>query len=78
MKRRKFIKHLTASGCELIREGRRHSIWGNPEKKTASSVPRHTEVDDYLIKKICRDLDIPPPGSDSESSDDENEKPASN
>lgn len=53
MKRRAFIKHLRKEGCSLIREGNNHSWWGHSGKNTKSSVPRHTEIDDYLVKKIC-------------------------
>ena len=59
MKRTALIAHLRANGCVLIREGGKHSWWGNPANKRRSSVPRHTEVDDHLARKICRDLGIP-------------------
>ena len=59
MKRREFIKHLQRHGCELLREGARHSWWWNPEVKQRSSVPLHTEINDTLAKKICKDLGIP-------------------
>jgi mRNA interferase HicA len=59
MKRRDFIKHLESYGCELIREGSRHSWWWNSEQNKRSSVPRHSEINDHLAKKICKDLGIP-------------------
>lgn len=61
MKRHDLIRHLTAHGCVLIREGRRHSWWGNPANKRRSAVPRHNEIPDPLCRKICRDLGIPDP-----------------
>ncbi|MEM8955591.1 MAG: type II toxin-antitoxin system HicA family toxin [Verrucomicrobiota bacterium] len=61
MKRKELIRHLTAHGCELLREGGRHSIWWKPADRRKSSVPRHSEVSDVLAAKICRDLDIPRP-----------------
>ncbi|MBI1317583.1 MAG: addiction module toxin, HicA family [Candidatus Hydrogenedens sp.] len=61
MQRSQFIKHLRSHDCTLIREGSRHSWWGNPARKRRSAVPRHREVDDTLCRKICRDLDIPTP-----------------
>jgi len=61
MKRRELLRHLQQHGCELIREGGNHSWWGNPEKNKRSAVPRHTEVNEILTKKICKDLDIPKP-----------------
>ena len=30
MKRRDLIQHLESHGCELLREGGRHSWWHNP------------------------------------------------
>jgi len=59
MKRLDFLKHLREQGCELIREGGSHSWWGNPLLNRRSSVPRHNEVNDFLAKKICKDLGIP-------------------
>lgn len=60
MKRRKLLDHLISHGCILIREGARHTVFHNPENKKTSTVPRHQEVNNYLARKICRDLDIPP------------------
>jgi len=59
MKRTAFLRHLRACGCVLLREGGRHSWWLNPEQGRRSSVPRHTEIDDNLARKICRDLGVP-------------------
>ncbi|MBP7961610.1 MAG: type II toxin-antitoxin system HicA family toxin [Caldilineaceae bacterium] len=61
MKRRDLVKHLRSYGCELLREGGRHSWWHNPALNRRSSVPRHTEIGDILAKKICNDLGVPPP-----------------
>jgi len=61
MKRRDLVRHLQTHGCALLREGHRHSIFLNPATRRTSSVPRHTEVHEFLAKKICRDLDIPEP-----------------
>ncbi|PKO20458.1 MAG: addiction module toxin, HicA family [Chloroflexi bacterium HGW-Chloroflexi-1] len=57
MKRNQLLKHLVAYGALLIREGRRHSIYQRGQRKT--EVPRHTEIVDDLVRKICKDLDIP-------------------
>lgn len=59
MKRNQLIKHIGKNGCVFIREGGNHSWWGNPAHNLRSSVPRHTEVDDQLARKICKDLGIP-------------------
>jgi len=60
MRRREFLKHLRSQGCDLLREGARHSWWHNPTLKPRSAVPRHTEIDDILARKICKDLGVPP------------------
>jgi mRNA interferase HicA len=60
MKRRAFLKHLTQQGCQLLREGSKHSWWWNPTLNRRSAVPRHSETVDVLAKKICKDLGIPP------------------
>jgi mRNA interferase HicA len=62
MKRRTLLKHLTQQGCELLREGSKHSWWCNPARNKRSAVPRHTEIVDTLAKKICKDLGIAPLG----------------
>ncbi|MBI1869908.1 MAG: type II toxin-antitoxin system HicA family toxin [Chlamydiae bacterium] len=59
MKRKELLRHLQSYGCLLFREGKKHSIYWNPTNQKTSSVPRHTEVNDFLGRKICRDLNIP-------------------
>lgn len=53
-------------GGELVREGGNHSWWGNTALNQRSAVPRHREIPDNLVKKICRDLGIPAPGESEE------------
>lgn len=61
MKRHELLAHLRQHGCVLIREGARHSWWGNSANNRRSAVPRHNEIPNPLAKKICRDLGIPDP-----------------
>jgi predicted RNA binding protein YcfA (HicA-like mRNA interferase family) len=61
VKRRDLVRHLERCGCELLREGGAHSVYVNRERRTVSTVPRHAEIDDFLARKICRDLDVPQP-----------------
>jgi hypothetical protein len=61
MKRADLIAHLHSYGCSLLREGRRHSIYVNPSNSRTSAVPRHREINDFLAKRICRDLGVPEP-----------------
>ena len=61
MKRVDLIRHLEAHGCEMLREGGNHTIYVNRQRRKASSIPRHREINDYLARKICRDLEVPEP-----------------
>ncbi|WP_372743331.1 type II toxin-antitoxin system HicA family toxin [Neptunomonas sp.] len=61
MKRRDLIRHLESHGCELLREGGRHSWWQNPSQNKRSAVPRHREINEHLAIKICKDLGIEKP-----------------
>ena len=61
MKRVDLIRHLEQHGCLLLREGGSHSVYINRAERKTSTVPRHREIDDYLARKICRDLEIPAP-----------------
>ena len=61
MKRNELIQHLLRNGCELLREGSRHSIWKNIEIGSMTAVPRHSEIKELMVKKICKDLDIQKP-----------------
>lgn len=60
MKRSKLLRHLRAHGCDLLREGGRHSWWYNSAQNRRSAIPRHTEIKDILALKICKDLGVPP------------------
>ncbi|MHC5541569.1 type II toxin-antitoxin system HicA family toxin [Singulisphaera rosea] len=61
MKRHDLVRHLEEHGCRLSREGARHSVFVNPLANATSTVPRHSEINEFLARKICRDLQIPGP-----------------
>ncbi|MDQ4077892.1 MAG: type II toxin-antitoxin system HicA family toxin [Chloroflexota bacterium] len=61
MKRRDLIRHLEKYGCEMLREGANHTIYINRAAGKTSTVPRHREINDFLARKICKDLEVPPP-----------------
>ena len=61
MKRVDLIRHLTSHGCSLLRDQGKHSVYVNPANNQISAVPRHREINDFLARKICRDLGIPEP-----------------
>ena len=59
MKRIDLVRHLLAHGCELLREGGSHSVFLNRATRKVATVPRHREINEFLARKICKDLDVP-------------------
>ena len=55
MKRLDLIRHIEAHGCEFLREG------GNVNRlsQRVSAIPHHREINNFLARKICRDLEVP-------------------
>jgi len=63
MKRGDLIRHLAKEGCEEIREGGRHTVYRNKSNGESTGVPRHNEIDNGLVRRICKQLGIKsPPG----------------
>ena len=58
MKRSTLLQHLRKYGCVLKREGGSHSLWTNPVNGAVEAVPRHTEIPNNLVRKICRGLGL--------------------
>jgi predicted RNA binding protein YcfA (HicA-like mRNA interferase family) len=58
MKRSSLLKHLRKNGCYLKREGSNHSLWSNPNTGEVEAVPRHSEIPNKLVRKICRGLSV--------------------
>ncbi|CAN5591360.1 type II toxin-antitoxin system HicA family toxin [soil metagenome] len=61
MKRRDLVRHLEAHGCEMLREGGNHTVYVNRARRKTTAVPRQREVNEFLARKICQDLEIPEP-----------------
>jgi len=61
MKRLDLIRHLEKYGGVLFREGGNHSIYVNKATRKVTAIPRHREINDFLAKKICRDLEVKEP-----------------
>ena len=61
MKRTDLIRHLESHGCRMLREGAAHTVYVNPTNRKVSTVPRHREINEFLARKICRDLETPDP-----------------
>lgn len=58
MKRKDVIKHLIENGCELEREGSKHTVFYNPMTNRSATVPRHREINTFTARAVCRDLGI--------------------
>ena len=58
MKRLDLVRHLEKNGCELLREGANHSVFVNRPLGKVTTVPRHREINEFLARRICKDLDI--------------------
>ncbi len=61
MKRRILIQYLEKNGCDFLREGGNHTLYVNRKTRKATTIPRHREINEFLTRKICRDLEIPEP-----------------
>jgi hypothetical protein len=61
VKRSELERHPRTHGCQLYREGSRHSVWWNPANRKTAAVPRHREIKNPTAWGIIRALDIPKP-----------------
>lgn len=61
MKRVDLIRHLERHGIQFLREGGNHSVYVNRAADKTSTIPRHREINDILVQKICKDLEVPKP-----------------
>jgi predicted RNA binding protein YcfA (HicA-like mRNA interferase family) len=59
MKRNELLRLLLQQGCILHRHGGRHDIYINPANGKKQPVPRHSEIDDDLVKHILKFLGLP-------------------
>ena len=56
MKRIDLIKALEKQGCVLVRRGKKHDIYQHPNTGLSQPVPRHQEINEFLAKRIIREL----------------------
>lgn len=61
MKRTDLIRHLESQGCVFLREGAKHTVYKNVATGAMTTVPRHREIKNSLMRKICDDLGIKRP-----------------
>jgi len=58
MKRNIVLRHLKENECLLDREGSKHSIFINTKTGDWTAVPRHTDIKEKTVMKICKELSI--------------------
>lgn len=56
MKRKDLTEKIENLGCVLIRHGAKHDLYHNPQTGMTHLFPRHREINEFLAKKIFRDL----------------------
>lgn len=61
MKRKQFEQYLRQRGCFLHHHGGDHDVWRCGVSEANGMVPRHVEVNPFVIKSVCRILGIPRP-----------------
>ncbi|MGH8562802.1 MAG: type II toxin-antitoxin system HicA family toxin [Gammaproteobacteria bacterium] len=61
MKRRDLVQHLEHHGCEFFREGRKHTVYVKRAARKSATIPRHRDINEYLARRICKDLGVPQP-----------------
>ncbi|MBI2875326.1 MAG: type II toxin-antitoxin system HicB family antitoxin [Candidatus Tectomicrobia bacterium] len=47
---------------KLILQARLEDVYQSPVNGSVEAVPRHVEIDNRLVEKICKRLEIPVPG----------------
>jgi predicted RNA binding protein YcfA (HicA-like mRNA interferase family) len=56
MKRKDLVRILEEMGCLLVRHGRKHDWYTNPQTRTSQPVPRHVEINERLAQHIIKKL----------------------
>ena len=51
--------NIKENECMLDREGSKHSIFINTKTGDWTSVPRHPDIREITVMKICKELGIP-------------------
>jgi mRNA interferase HicA len=56
VKRRDLVRRLAAAGFLLVRSRGPHDVFGRGDVRIA--VPRHTEIKEYLARKILKEAGV--------------------
>lgn len=61
MKKGKLIRHLLNNGClPTGRQKGSHAQWKNAATGARTSVPVHSDINEFTALGICKQLGIPP------------------
>jgi predicted RNA binding protein YcfA (HicA-like mRNA interferase family) len=52
LKRKKLIKTIKSNGCVFVRHGGNHDWYKNPHSEKSQPIPRHTEIEDSLARRM--------------------------
>ncbi|MEA5549524.1 type II toxin-antitoxin system HicA family toxin [Anabaena cylindrica UHCC 0172] len=58
MKRIDLIRYLEACGCKSSLGKGKHRVYVNKSTEKSSAIRRSQEINDFLTRKICRDLQV--------------------
>ncbi|MDI6735273.1 MAG: type II toxin-antitoxin system HicA family toxin [bacterium] len=61
MKRKEFVRSLIKDGCVFLRPGANHDLYMNLATGRKQPIPRHTEIDNNLVKHIRKYLGLKEP-----------------
>jgi len=56
MKREKLLEKVHKLGAIFIRHGKKHDIYQNPRTHEFTSIPRHSDINEYTAKGIIKKL----------------------
>jgi hypothetical protein len=56
MKREKLLEKINEFGAIFFRRGKKHDIYENPRTHEFSSIPRHSDINEYTAKDIIKKL----------------------
>lgn len=59
MKRAELVRRIRAAGSILVRHGAKHDWYRNPDTGVYQAVPRHSEINERLARRIIKQLGAP-------------------
>ena len=56
MKREKLLEKINEFNAVFVRHGNKHDIYENPRTHEYTSIPRHSEINEFTAKGIIKKL----------------------